>query len=813
MEVDQDLDTAGFEASVAAKLQEMSFFKQHSQQQIALIVTNMQRIELKAGAVVFKKGTMEDGFYMIPKPCQPSRFVISEDPSANVPGSFGETCLRYPHEWRFSLRANEDAVLLKITPDVYRRMIVKQAKQEESKYLGFLRRVPLLKELTEEQLLALSKALGRAEFKDGERIITQGTLGSEFYFIESGAVKCLQRTQKGPTEISTEVNRYSAGDYFGEGALLMDAPRNADVIAIGDVVCLTLRREDFNDLLGSVQLLMEHNFKARVLMGVSILSKLTDSERSELADMLTEEVYENGQQIISQGDVGDKFYIIKEGEVRFTRTPKEDETSTRMCETDSIASERATAAAAAAAAAAASAAMAAAAANIESAMPPPFPGARSVAPPPIPSTSENPQTSSTAQNILLKKEPERQQEEQQNGREEEIGRLFSGAYFGEGTLLTDSPRRASAYAVGQVTLLSLERSQFNLVFDESLQDILNRDFEKRRKEDTDTVVEFTDLEQLAVLGAGSYGQVLLVTNKVTGRTYALKSMSKQRIVEMGQQRHILNEKLILETASHPFIVSLRQSYVSPDHVFVLMEAVLGGELFAYMRCAARLRLKDAMFYMAQVILVFEYLHSHNIIYRDLKPENLLVAANGYLKFTDFGLAKVLANDRKTYTLCGTPAYASPEVYSLAGHGKAADWWTLGVLTHELLSATTPFDGDAQQIFKSLEEYSRAYPNIRLPKGLSGDSADLTLRLLNPNPNKRLGSLPRGGGARDVRMHPLFRNFSFAKLIKMEVKPPFEPKIKSTFDTNNFYKPSLKGKPIQLENVDPSTIRIGNWSFD
>eukprot|EP00512_Aurantiochytrium_limacinum_P008662 CAMPEP_0171559988 /NCGR_PEP_ID=MMETSP0960-20121227/13251_1 /TAXON_ID=87120 /ORGANISM="Aurantiochytrium limacinum, Strain ATCCMYA-1381" /LENGTH=935 /DNA_ID=CAMNT_0012111747 /DNA_START=417 /DNA_END=3224 /DNA_ORIENTATION=- len=826
-------------ASIARELREAPFFKPHSWRQILGIVSNMEEVPYTSGTVICQQNAEQDAFYVLRSMHDADAFSIDSDQAQHIPRMFGETCLRYNDvKWAMTLIAQRDITVFRITPQVYRRLIVREAKQEENHLLGFLRKVPLLKHLTEEQLVGLSKAVQHAHYPDGEKIIAQGTMGSSFYLIESGTVKCLQHTRKGPREVTTEVNRYSAGDYFGEGALLKDAPRNADVVAIGDVTCLVLKREDFTDLLGSLQLLMERNFRARVLKGVEILSKLTDSERAALAELLDEEIFEPGQRIIRQGDFGDRFYIIKDGEVCFRRIPDGRNSSAASPSGSSNSGMSVippppppppavpasfqdgpfhestpdpAVAAAAAAAVAAAAAMSSASVNgfpPQASVPPPPPHIPGGSTPPMPlslpvsgSPSPSPVPSPGQQQFAIA-EP----------KEEEIGRLFSGAYFGEGALLTAAPRRASAYAVGHVTLLSLERSQFDEIFDESLQDLLNRDFEKRKTEDTDTNVEFSDLEQLSVLGAGSYGQVLLVNNKVTGRTYALKTMAKARIVQMGQQSHVLNEKHILESTNHPFIVSLKQSYVSPDHVFVLLEAVLGGELFAYMRCAGRLRLKDATFYIAQVILVFEYLHSKNIIYRDLKPENLLVAANGYLKFTDFGLAKVLINDRKTYTLCGTPAYASPEVYSLAGHGKPADWWTLGVLTHEMLSATTPFDGNAEQIFASLEEYSRAYPNIRLPRGLSGDSADFTLRLLNPNPTKRLGCLPRGNGARDVKLHPLFRNCNFSRLLRLETKPPFEPKIDSTFDTNNFYTPALKGKPIKLDNVDPKSIRIGEWEF-
>jgi len=579
---------------------------------------------------------------------------------------------------------------------------------------------------------------------------------------------CNQRTMKGTKEVVTQVNKYTAGDYFGEGALLQDAKRNADVVAVGSVVCLTLSREDFDDILGGLAQLLEANFRARVLKGVDLLSNLTDAERYEIADALRVEVFENGEEILRQGEHGDKFYIIKEGEVLFTRTETAEEKKAKIIHHPVMDHSD----------------------DVEM------------------TDASRVHSDSIASDSSVASKPEKPME---------IGRLFLGQYFGEGALLTDAPRRANAIAVGKVTLLSLERSVFSKVFNQSLQDMLNRDFTKRRDLDgmgNSDLMEFKDLEQIRVLGAGTYGQVLLVTHRVTGKTFALKCMKKSRIVSLNQQEHVKNEKRILEMINHPFVVNMVQSFVGDNYVYALLEAVLGGELFALMRKVGRIKLKPSLFYIAQVILVFEYLHSLNIIYRDLKPENLLLSANGYLKVTDFGLAKCMGEETKTYTLCGTPAYAAPEVYNLTGHGKAADWWTLGVFTHELLSGMTPFDGEAEEIFASMGQYARAYPNIRLPKGLSGDAGHFVLRLLNPHPNKRLGCLPRGGGARDCKNHALFKGFNWNGLMKGKLESPYKPKIESMYDTHNFYEPVVQdGSKINIEDIDLSLIEADkSWEL-
>ena len=510
----------------------------------------------------------------------------------------------------------------------------------------FLAKVPQLEQLTDEQRAALGSVLVQKKFQKGERIIEQGTSGSEFFFVEQGKAEAYQRTKKGDKEVKNLVNTFEAGDYFGEGALIRDAPRNADVVAVSETVdVLILHRAEFNELLGGLEHILEQNFKARTLKGVDLLSTLTDAERALIADELKPITFEANSKIVTQGDQGDCLYIIRDGEVAFSRV-------------------------------------------------------------------------------------------EDDGVENDIGNLFKGQVFGEGALLTNEPRRATGKAVGEVKVFYLHRDVFSKVFAQSLQDMLNRDFAKRKDltdaSDGSKLLEFVDLQTINVLGAGTYGQVLLVSHKVTGMTYALKSMNKSKIKEMSQEEHVENERMILSTIHHPFLINLVQTFTSKDHVFALMEVVLGGELFAYMRNVGKVKAKDMIFYIAQVVLAFEYLHSLNIVYRDLKPENILITNKGYIKLTDFGLAKILTKSSggRTYTLCGTPTYAAPEVYNMGGHGKAVDWWGMGVLIHEMITGTTPFDGDATAIFAAMERYSRAYPNIRLPRGLDKTVAgDMVLKLV------------------------------------------------------------------------------------
>ena len=196
----------------------------------------------------------------------------------------------------------------------------------------------------------------------------------------------------------------------------------------------------------------------------------------------------------------------------------------------------------------------------------------------------------------------------------------------------------------------------------------------------------------AILGTGSFGRVPIARHRPTGRVVAIKILSKAQIVSTKQVTHVKAEKEILSKIDFPFIVKFLGCSQDVHNVHLILEYVVGGEFFTHLRTSGRFPEDTARFYAAEVVVSFEYLHSRNIIYRDLKPENLLIDRNGHLKITDFGFAKEVLEHR-TYTLCGTPDYLAPEIILNKGHGKPVDWWALGVLMFEMVAGFPPFNDD------------------------------------------------------------------------------------------------------------------------
>ena len=185
-----------------------------------------------------------------------------------------------------------------------------------------------------------------------------------------------------------------------------------------------------------------------------------------------------------------------------------------------------------------------------------------------------------------------------------------------------------------------------------------------------------------IVGEGAWGSVRHAVHKKTKKNYAVKVMSKSGLLQQKQADHAKNEKKILSQVDHPFLVKFEGFSQDSRRIYMIQEFVNGGEFLTLLKQKTRLDIPSAKFFAAQITLCLEYLHKNNIIYRDLKPENMLVDRAGYLKLIDFGLSKKI--DSKTYTICGTPHYIAPEVLKNKGYSFESDWFSFGVFLYETL---------------------------------------------------------------------------------------------------------------------------------
>eukprot|EP00992_Anisonema_acinus_P000085 TRINITY_DN10026_c0_g1_i1.p1 TRINITY_DN10026_c0_g1~~TRINITY_DN10026_c0_g1_i1.p1 ORF type:complete len:334 (+),score=62.82 TRINITY_DN10026_c0_g1_i1:83-1084(+) len=289
--------------------------------------------------------------------------------------------------------------------------------------------------------------------------------------------------------------------------------------------------------------------------------------------------------------------------------------------------------------------------------------------------------------------------------------------------------------------------------------------------------QFSDLILKETLGTGTFGRVRLTQHKPSGQYYAVKCLKKQEILRMKQVEHILAEASILGSIRHPFIVNMMKTFQDEKRLYIVLEYVVGGEMFSHLRKAGKFPNDVAKFYCAEVALAFMYLQSMDILYRDLKPENLLLDSGGHVKVTDFGFAKKVPE--RTFTLCGTPEYLAPEIIQSKGHGKAVDWWALGILTYEMAVGYPPFFDESP--FRIYEKILQG--KIQFPKWVDSRCKDLIKGLLATDHTKRLGTLKRG--VEDIKKHKWFHGVDWDMLLARKIPAPIPVKVTNPGDSRYF----------------------------
>jgi len=377
-----------------------------------------------------------------------------------------------------------------------------------------------------------------------------------------------------------------------------------------------------------------------------------------------------------------------------------------------------------------------------------------------------------------------------NGGEDNIVVLGPGESFGEKALIREDKRNANARAKTEVKCYTLDRKAFTTL----VGGIGDQEKEKEEpKADASPVrkaieqvatCNFNDLKIIKPLGAGGFGLVKLVTVKgVDDRAFALKCIQKHRVVQYGQQRHIMDEKNILAIMESPFILGLHRTFKDTKFVYLLTDAYLGGDLWRTLHVKGPFNDATGRFYIACVVEAFDYLHKRHYCYRDLKPENLMVDNNGYVRLVDLGFAKKVPPGHKTWTFCGTPEYIPPEIISNTGHNIAADYWSLGILIFELLSKRTPFR--AKDDLAIYEGILRGIHSVQFPYKISRKAESIIKALCRQDPSERIGY--QRSGLADIRKHRWFQGFDWDALRAETLPAPHKPEIKGIVDVSNFEK--------------------------
>ena len=510
--------------------------------------------------------------------------------------------------------------------------------------------------------------------------------------------------------VSVRVNTKGPGECFGEVALFMRTKRSATVAAVTQAEVFVVERAAFRrNLRKAVQ--ADTSELELFLNSVPLLKNLTSRERLRLVDAMEEKQFRAGDVVVREGQMGDAFYIVKSGEATVT--------------------------------------------------------------------IDDGQAQKT------------------------VNQLFRADFFGERALLKDEPRNATVRAVSDILeVLVLHRCVFDEVLG-PLQAIMEREKSseniKQRlvelEKGAQLEVDVDNLARIRLLGFGAFSAVFLVRERSTKREYALKRMRKNDVAHCSD--HVFCEQRITRTLQHPFIMRQYATFHDESYLYFVFDYVDCGDLMDALILVAEVRQtprkwhecvksnrKDdgvlmgmnddtAKFYVASLVLALEFIHSQGIVYRDLKPENVMLDSNGYIKLADFGFAKELnSEDGRTYTFCGTPGYVAPENILANGYNTSVDWWSLGVLSYVLLTGQQPFGRPSEDAMAIMRRIINPSWEVNFPSYLSKNAVSFISGLLQRKPSQRLGHSALGVAG--IKAHPWFHNFPWEQLRSRKLAPPLEP---------------------------------------
>jgi serine/threonine protein kinase len=336
----------------------------------------------------------------------------------------------------------------------------------------------------------------------------------------------------------------------------------------------------------------------------------------------------------------------------------------------------------------------------------------------------------------------------------------------------------------------------------SMRDIIDRT--------TKSGISVMDFTLLTTVGKGNFGKVYQVKKIDNNKVYAMKVLNKERAIGGTKNyERTISERKIVAALDHPFLARLRYAFQSGTKLFMIFDFFNGGELYHYLS-KGRFTEDCAKFYTAEIALGIAHLHSNGIVYRDLKPENLLLDEGGHIRITDFGLSKLDVDETASVrSICGTPEYLAPEIINKQPYGKGVDWWSLGTLLYEMLAGLPPFyDKNRQRMYHKIIRAELVRPPF-----MSAVAFDLCSKLLERNPEKRYGA----NGTDEIRDHAFFKCINWNKLLKKEVVPPFIPRVKDSLDISNIDPaftrelPTVTPTPVDAVLVDDEAFR--GFTFD
>jgi protein kinase A len=663
----------------------------------------------------------------------------------------------------------------------------------------------------------------------GTKIIQQGDMGDYFYIVESGTIDFVQ--EETDTASSTIVGSCTVGGSFGELALLYCSPRAVSCVTSSDtVVVWKIDHTTFRHIMAHQDYKSRSNLK-QLIRSISIFQHLDETILSRFTKSLTPVHWKAGQRIVQKGEEGSVFYIIQSGSVKvhdiglgdslfddlilgpgqyfgeralLTGEPRAANV-TALDDVTTMAMDRTTF----------EASIGPLQNLLEREM-----RKQSLQVIPIFAHSDitNHEIELIAdqmQEICYRKGEhlahtgtpyQRKLWIIRHGRlvvysqkYDKLYNLKAGDYFGDKSLMGDDPDHISSHTATceeNLTTWIITREQIESVIGDIHRLGQSVSFSKTKVNQS---IPLKELKRVRILGQGAFGTVWLVTHSshtallssisttaTKTSVYALKTISKAKIIDAKLDQAVIREKDLLSLLNHPFILNLVASYQDSDNLYLLLPLILGGELYSLLKKMKKhdrgMENNTVAFYAACIFEALKHFHfGHHIAYRDLKLENVLVDERGYGKIIDLGFAKVVTG--KTYTLCGTPEMLAPEIIMSKGHDHAVDYWSFGVIVYELLVGHTPFyqRGSSQiDMFKRIVLVKYTTPDF-----VSDSAKSMIEKLLVRQQSHRLGNM--ANGYIDIKEQPWFleSGIDFKEILSQRSKAPWIPEIHDPLDASHF----------------------------
>ena len=339
-----------------------------------------------------------------------------------------------------------------------------------------------------------------------------------------------------------------------------------------------------------------------------------------------------------------------------------------------------------------------------------------------------------------------------------------GEDFGAKSLILSSDKRtATAIANGEVECYTLTAQVFKSILEPNLYEYFTNKFALE-----DNTIELKDLDNVKELGSGNFGSVNLVRNKKNKQFYAIKALDLEQIKKENLEVCVELEKNVLLKTDHPFIMKMVKYLKNDYFIFFINEYIKGKELWDVIRDIGLLNKEQTQFYIASILLAINHLHKKKIIYRDIKPENVMVNSKGYIKIIDFGTVKEIED--RTSTIIGTSHYMAPEITKGEGYSFEVDIWSIAICMYEFFCGKLPFGedlDDPMDIYRAVCREELTFPNF-----VHDDKyKSLMNKMLKKNPAQRLWKFEQ------IKSDPYFSDFDWNKLISLSYPPPYMIKMK------------------------------------